>query len=169
MVGARILFAHYRYCQTELTDYEMPCTSGRSSRRNLVFEGSSERRNRSKSKELRNTVCFPELTQATTMNLRSSGRTDAAKLHSDTLETTLTRALRIRKVEAAHAKNVLVLYTSEEALSLFSEAHLSKSQYTKFRSQAKMKNFDIYPIFHVNKAVKEEWYRPKGKIHNYKS
>lgn len=85
----------------------MPGTSGRSGRRNLVFEGSSERRNRIKSKELRNAVGFPELTQATTMNLRSSGRTDAAKLHSGTLETTPTRALRIRKVEAAHAKNVL--------------------------------------------------------------
>jgi len=32
-----------------------------------------------------------------------------------------------------------------------------------------MKNCDIYPNFHVNKAVKEEWYRPKGKIHSCKS
>jgi hypothetical protein len=147
----------------------MPCTSGESGRRNLVFEGSSERSNRRKSKELRNTVGFPELTQATTMNLRSSGRTGAAKLHSDTSETTPTRALRIQNVEAVHTKNVLVLYTAEETLSLFSEAHLTKNRYIKFRSQAKMKNCAFYPSFHVVKAVKEEWYRSKRKIHNYKS
>ena len=100
------------------------------------------------------------------MNLRSSGRTDDAKLHSDTSERTPTRALRIRKYGAAHAENVLVLYSAEEAPYLFLEAHLTKCQYTKFRSQAKMKNCDIYPSYHVIKAVKEEWYRSKGKIHN---
>ena len=135
----------------------------------MAFEDSSERCNRRKSKELRNTVGFPELTQTTTMNLRSSGRTDVAKLHSDTSETTPTTALRIRKVGAAHAKNILVLYTAEEALSLFFETHLTKCQYTKFLSQAKMKNCDIYPSYHVSKAVKEEWYHSKGKIQNYKS
>ena len=52
---------------------------------------------------------------------------------------------------------------------MFSEAHLTKSQYTKFRSQAKIKNCDVYPSFHVNKTVTGEWYLPKGKVHNYKS
>jgi hypothetical protein len=75
----------------------MHCTSGKSGRRKLAFEGSSERSKDRKSKELRKNVGFPELTQATKMSLRSAGKTDAAKLFSEALETTPTRGLRIRK------------------------------------------------------------------------
>jgi hypothetical protein len=75
----------------------MHCTSGKSSRRKLAFEGSSERSKDIKSKELRKNVGFPELTHATKMSLRSAGKTDAAKLFSEALETTPTRGLRIRK------------------------------------------------------------------------
>jgi len=46
----------------------------------LAFEESSERSKRRKSEELTKTVGFPELTHATKMNLRSSGKTDDAKL-----------------------------------------------------------------------------------------
>jgi hypothetical protein len=127
------------------TNYEMLCTSGIRGRRKLAFEDSSEKSKRRKSKELRQTVGFPELTHATKMCLRSAGKTDAAKLFSELLETTPKRTLRIRKAWAAHAKNIVVPYTSEEALSLFIEAHLTKSQYTKIQSQAKMKNCNIYP------------------------
>jgi len=79
------------------TDYEMHCTSGKSGRRKLAFEDSSERSKGRKSKELRKTVGFPELTHVTKMSLRSSGKTDSAKLSSETLETIPTRGLRIRK------------------------------------------------------------------------
>jgi hypothetical protein len=57
-----------------------------------------------------------------------------------------------------------VPYTPEEARSLFIEAHLTKSQYTKIRSQAKMKNCNIYPSYQVIKAAKEECCPPKDKI-----
>ena len=98
----------------------MPCTSGKSGRRKLAFEDSSESCIRRKSKELRNTVGFPELSQASKMSLRSSGRTDIAKLHSDTSETTPTRALRIRKVEAAHAKKCIdTVYCRRSTVSVF--------------------------------------------------
>jgi hypothetical protein len=120
--------------------------------------------NAKKSKELRKTVGFPELAHAIKMSLRSAGKTDAAKLFCEALETTPTRALRIRKAWDAHAKNIEVPYTPEEAISLFTEARLTKSQYTKIRSQAKMKNCNIYPSYHVIKAAKEECYPPKDKI-----
>jgi hypothetical protein len=79
------------------TDYEMPCTSGICGRRKLAFEESSQRSKRRKSKELRQTVGFPELTHATKMRLRSAGKTDAAKGISEAFETTPKRALGIRK------------------------------------------------------------------------
>jgi hypothetical protein len=56
---------------------------------------------------------------------------DVAKLFNEALETTPVTELRIRKAWDAHAKNVVVPYTPEEALSLFIEAHLTRSQYTK--------------------------------------
>jgi hypothetical protein len=63
--------------------YKMPCNSGIRSRRKLAFEDSSERSKRRKSKELQQTVRFPELTHATKMSLRSAGKTDATKLFSE--------------------------------------------------------------------------------------
>jgi len=66
------------------------------------------------------------------MNLQSTGTTDATTLFSEALEITPTRAFKIRKAWAARAKNVLVPYTPEEALSLFTEAHLTKNQYKNF-------------------------------------
>jgi len=98
-------------------------------------------RERRKSKDLRKTVGFPELTHATKMSLISAGKTDATKLFSEALEATPTRETGIRKASGVHTKNVLVLFTPEEALSLFIEAHLTKSQCIKFRSQAKNEEF----------------------------
>ena len=51
---------------------------------------------------------------------------DVAKPSSEALETPPKGALSIRKTWAARTKNVFVLYTAEEALSLFIEAHLTK-------------------------------------------
>jgi hypothetical protein len=129
-------------------EYVMPCTLGARGRRKLAFEESSERSKRNNSKELRKIVGFPELTNATTMSLQSAGKTYAAKLFSEALETTPTGALKIREVWGAHAKNVSVPYTVEDELSLLIKAHLAKSEYTKIRSQAKMQNCNIYPSYH---------------------
>ena len=79
------------------TYYEIPRTSGKSSRRKLSFEDSSERSKRRKSNELRKPVGFPELTRAAKMSLRSDGKTDAAEVFSEALKTNQARRLRIRK------------------------------------------------------------------------
>lgn len=92
----------------------------------LAFEESSERSKRRKSEELRKTAGFPELTHDTKTNLRNPGKTDAAILFIEALETTPARGLRIRKAWGARAKNVLAPFTPE-ALSLIIEAHLTKS------------------------------------------
>jgi len=57
----------------------------------------------------------------------------------------------------------LVLYPPEEALSLSIETHLTKSQ---IRSQAKMKNCNLYPSYNEGKTAKKENYPSKGKILN---
>jgi len=63
------------------------------------------------------------------MSFLSVGKTDAAKLYNGTIETAPKGSLRIRKVWVVHTKNIFIPYASEEALSLFTEAHLTKSQY----------------------------------------
>jgi len=47
---------------------------------------------------------------------------------------------------------------------LFAENHWTKGQYTKIRSQAKMKNSNIYPSYNIIKAAKEECYASKSTI-----
>jgi hypothetical protein len=71
---------------------QMPHTSSKSGRRKLEFEKSSKRIRRRKLKDIRKTVGFHELTNATNLSLRYGGKTDAAKLCSGALETVLTRA-----------------------------------------------------------------------------
>jgi hypothetical protein len=90
-------------------------------------------------------------------------------LFSEALQTTPTRALIIRKAWDAHAKNVVVPYTPEASLSLFTGAHMTESQYTKIRSQAKMKHCNICPIYHVIKAAKGECYPPMDEIVTHES
>jgi hypothetical protein len=89
----------------------------------LVFEERSERSKRRKSKELRKSVCFPELTHATKMNLQSAGKTRASRLFNASLETTQTKGFRIRKACGTHVKNILSPYTFE--------AHLTKKSIHK--------------------------------------
>jgi len=74
------------------------------------------------------------------MSLISAGKTEAAKRFSEPLEATPTREIGIRKVWGAHTKNVLVLSIPEEALSLFTEAHLTKSKCINFEVKQKIKN-----------------------------
>jgi hypothetical protein len=63
----------------------------------------------------------------------------------------------------------LVPYASVDALSLFTDAQVTKIQSTKILSQAKMKNCTIYPSYQVIKSSKEEYYSYKGKMLIYKS
>jgi hypothetical protein len=62
------------------TDYEMSCTTGIRGRPKLMFEESSERIKRRKSKEIRNNIGFTQLAHANKMSLQSAGKTDAANL-----------------------------------------------------------------------------------------
>ena len=80
----------------------MPCTSGVSGRQKFAFEDRSKRR---KLKQLRKTVGLPEVTHTNKICLRSAGKTDATKFHSEALVTTPRRTLSIQKVWAARAKN----------------------------------------------------------------
>jgi hypothetical protein len=108
----------------------MSCTTATRGRPKLAFEDSSVKIKRRKSKELRKTVGFTKLAHANKMSLQTAGKTDAAGLFSETLETAQTTGLIIRKVWNVHAKY-------------------------KNSKKAKMKHCNIFSIYHVIKAAKE--------------
>jgi len=69
--------------------------------------------------KIQRAVGFPELTHATKMSFQSAGKIDAAKLFSETLETTPMRALKIRKAWTAHVENVLVYTVCTQRSTVF--------------------------------------------------
>jgi hypothetical protein len=60
------------------------------------------------------------------MSLRSAGKTEATKFHSEVLVTTPTSTVRVWKTWAAHAENGLVPFASEEALPSFTKDQVTK-------------------------------------------
>ena len=105
-------------------------------------------------KNLHNFLLMETELQSKVVKLWIQRKSVAAKLFTEALETNSLRDLRTRKAWVAHTKNVFVLFTPEEALSLFIEAHLTKIEHINFRIQAKMRNCNIYPSYHVIKACK---------------
>jgi len=68
-----------------------------------------------------------------------------AKYFTQTLVTNPMRDLRIRKTWAAHTKNVFVLFTPEEAFSLYIETHLIKKALYKNSNSSKSEELRYLP------------------------
>lgn len=97
----------------------------------------------------------PELTYATKMKLRSSGKIAEANLLEEALYTTPTRAKKITSAWRSSLSQKVVSYTPEEALALILDANLSREAYQKIRMGAKRRGADIYPSWkRVQKAKK---------------
>ena len=58
----------------------------------------------------------------------------------------------------------MILHSTDEALSLFVTAKLTKSQYIKIRTESKARNANIYPSYHHVKGAKERCFPPKDSI-----
>jgi hypothetical protein len=92
------------------------------------------------------------------MNLRSAGHKDSAKLFYEAVETTPTRPSRMREAWTKSNEDQIKPYTSDEALALFIDTRLTKSQPVKIRVQAKARKADIYPSYHKVQAAKKSCY-----------
>lgn len=80
------------------------------------------------------------LSFATSMKLRESGATDAAKLLFEATNTTPTRARRILK--SWHSPDQ-TNYSEEKALACI--INLSRNQYESLRQGARQHKHDLYP------------------------
>lgn len=146
----------------DLPDINQPSTS-RSGRPKLSFEESSERSKRRKTKDLAGKHGRQQLTHAVQVSLKSAGEKDAAKLVKEALQTTPTRSSKIAEAWMKKQKTV-VPYTPDEALSLFVETKMTKSQYLKIRLGAKSRRVNIYPNYHKLRVAKEHCYPKAGSI-----
>src|SRR5699024_9529309 len=104
-------------------------TSTAAGRPTMKFSASSERSKRRKTEPLRSQYSQEELAFATQMSLRASGETEAAKLMTEALDTTPTRASKIRQSWLKKEDKIVIPYSFEEALALFVNAKLTKAQY----------------------------------------
>lgn len=131
-------------------------------RPSLDFATSSDRSKRRKTEELRKKYTPAQLLQATTLNFRSSGNLDSAKVIQD-VTASPTRATRYR---AAFAKtsNAQQTISADEALSDIVEGKLTRHQYNVIRKRLKTVNCKVYPSYDSVQVAKKLCYPPPSSI-----
>lgn len=113
------------------------------------FAELNKQNKRRRVKEIRNSATSKELAFATEMQVRADGSEDAAKLVNEALQTTPTRATKIRQAWKSHVDTKLERFlTDDEALALFIDGDFSKEQWTLLRKSVKQCNVpQFYPSY----------------------
>ncbi|CAH0546704.1 unnamed protein product [Brassicogethes aeneus] len=124
------------------------------------FLDSSERVKRRKTEELRTQYSSSELGFAAQMQLRAEGKLDAANIVKDAIFLDPSCASRYRNAYS-QSLNSVIPYSTDQALSLFVEAKLTKYQYNLLRNSSKENNCKLYPNYESVTAAKKKCY-PKN-------
>lgn len=101
-------------------------------RPSMEFTTASERSKQRRTAEMRTTHSTEELCYATQMNLRSSGKLDAANIVKEVTTSSPTRASKYKAAFQA-ASNPAIPMSADAALSVVVEAKLTKNQYSVIR------------------------------------
>lgn len=120
-----------------------------------VFFSLSERSKRRKTEEIRSSFSPEELCYAAQMQFRAAGKLDTALVMKDVTLSTPTRASKYKK---AYTKVNAIQFSSDEALSVFIEAKLTKFQYNIIRDAAKQHNSNLYPNYESITSAKKRCY-----------
>lgn len=120
----------------------------------------SDRSKRRKTKELRAQVPDATLTYAAQMSLRAAGKSDASAIIKEITKSP-TRAYKIRKVITQNKEKNIQRLSTMEALSMFVEAGLSRSQYNVIRSARKQ----LYPCYSLLQKAKADCYPKPESFH----
>lgn len=145
-----------------IENFDLPSTSGSSTKKpgrpkkDFASSGMKSKTRKVKSLVTENTLS--ELTHATNIKLRRSGRRDAASM----LEELISTPKRASKVKRAYkgAPKKIPTYTPEEALALITSANLSYRKYQLIRKSAIEKGLKVYPSYHNIQIAKKECYPP---------
>lgn len=139
----------------------IPKVTSRSGRPKKLFEESSERSKRRKTEELRSSVDVEVLTHAAQVKLSASGKRDAAKIVKEIMSSPKRATKYKRAVSVSQQKDKTgSKMTPTQALLLFVEADLSRSQYETIRNA----NKKLYPCYSIIQRAKMECYPDKESI-----
>lgn len=139
-------------------------TNAKIGRRPTPFEKCGESTKRRKTEAIRKEFPTEVLAFATQVKLRESGQTHAANIVKEATQTTPSRATRISEAWKKSSKYPVFQYNDAEALALFIDAKLTKSQYIKIQSGAKERNAKLYPPYHHITEAKKSCYPDESGI-----
>lgn len=148
-------------CFAVSTDTVRTNPGNKGGRPSLHFGKSSERSKRRKTTDIRTSFNSDELAYATQMNLRSSGKLDAAKVVKDV---TMTSPSRASKYRTAYASTDEITLSEEAALSAMIEYKMSKTSYQGMRRLGKENNCKLYPSYEKVMRAKKRCYPPSYAI-----
>lgn len=136
--------------------FEIPAVSqNRPGRPSKLFNESSERTKRRKTEEIRSVVAQDVIVHAARVELRKSGKRDAAEVLKE-ITSTPTRASKYKKAFSKSTREKTCSLTPIQALSMFVEADLTRRQYEIVRNT----NKKFFPCYTLLQKAKQECYPP---------
>lgn len=155
---SRFLKKHGEWLKGEVSLPTAPVAGTSQGRPCKDFGELSDRSMRRNTADLRKNVCLDELAYATQMSHRAAGNVDASKVMKD-IAISPTRAAKFRKAVAIGTENTTTKkHSPEEALAIFVEANLTKSQYEVIHQA----NRNIHPCYRYLQNGKQDYYPPKS-------
>lgn len=140
--------ANHKYPESTVTSSSASSSAGSkptsTGRPASSFGESSERSKRRKTEDIREKYSHEELGFAVQMKLRQKGKLDAAKVVKDVIAGSPSKATRYRQSLDSKSETTL---SSDEALALLVENHLSKGQYSAIRSVIREKDCKLFPRY----------------------
>lgn len=140
-----------------------PTTSGERGRPPKSYEDLSEKSKKRKNMELVQEYGLEYIHNAYVQGLRSEGEFEEATVVS-MMRNCDRNEKRIMKEKILHESRNATYFTVDEALSIFADLDLSKSQYGLLRANLINKNFDILPSYHILTNAKKLCYPPPSSI-----
>lgn len=139
-------------------DVELPGPSSRAGRPQKDFGTSSTKTKRRRIQQLLETTSQEELSMATEVNLRKSGKRDSAAIVKELCAFSPRRGTRIKKARRCFESIKREGLSADKAVALIVDANLSVHQYNTIRQQANEINNKMYPPYHKVKAAKQLCY-----------
>lgn len=162
---SRFLNAYGAFLSEEITlkSVSQSSTSKGAGRPSKSFVDISDR---SKRRRVQNTLSMSEeeLSYATGLKLRKSGKRTVANLVKEVLSPTVKETHRKRTSFKSTAYSSAPLLSEQQALSLITEADLSKQQYLTIRNMLRTLNINVLPSYQKIVAAKKKCYPSKEGI-----
>lgn len=140
-----------------------PTTPGERGRPSKSYEDLSEKSKKRKNMELIQEYGLDNIHNAYVQGLRSEGEFEEAFVVT-MMRNCDRNEKKVIKEKLLHETSNTTNFTADEALSLFADLDLSKSQYGLLRTRLMKKNLDILPSYNILTNAKKLCYPPPSSI-----